>query len=315
MEPPQAASIVDPYRLGLVSPSVHYFALVARLGSIRRAAEALNVAPSSISRVIKNMEQELGTLLFERVRQRLKLTSAGELMLYHARLSVTELRRACSSIDDLHGLHRGSVSVATIESASRSLIPSVLEAFWLRHPDITADFRVAGSQEVCDAVTAGDCELGVAFDVRPARNLRRVATALFPLGVLARPGSSFARKKELKLSDLSGERLILSDSSLMLGLSVEEAFSRSLIDVFPRSRTNSIGLMVEMAKMDLGTVLQTRVGIEKEIARGELLFVPLRDPKIGQRRLMLLSRPEKELSGAGAAFLTLLAQAIEKLKI
>src|SRR5207245_8377431 len=83
------------------------------------------------------------------------------------------------------------------------------------------------------------------------------------LGVLAKPDSRFARKKELKLFDLSGERVILSDNSLMLGISVEDAFSRSLIELTRRSRTNSIGLMVEMANMNLGTVLQTRVGIER----------------------------------------------------
>ncbi|PKU25469.1 LysR family transcriptional regulator [Telmatospirillum siberiense] len=305
---------MDPYRLGLVSPRIHYFQLVARLGSIRQVAQMLNVAPSSISRVIKSLEEELGTRLFERVRQRLKLTSAGELLLYHARASSAELNRAWSEINELHGLHRGTVSVAVIESVARGLIPAVLQEFWARHPHITVDVKVAGSQQVCDLVTAGDCDLAVAFDVRVPRNVRKAATAQLPLGVLARPDSRFAGKKELKLFDLSGERVIVSDSSLTLGISVEDAFSRSLIDLARRSRTNSIGLMVDMAKMNLGTVLQTRVGIENEIAEGSLTFIPLRDPKISPRRLMLLARSEKEMSDAASAFAALLAQAIERLK-
>ena len=97
---------MDPYRLGLVATRIHYFQLVARLGSIRQAALVLTVAPSSISRVIKQLEDELGTPLFERIRQRLKLTSAGELMLYHARVSTAELNRASSKINELHGLRR-----------------------------------------------------------------------------------------------------------------------------------------------------------------------------------------------------------------
>jgi DNA-binding transcriptional LysR family regulator len=107
--------------------------------------------------------------------------------------------------------------------------------------------------------------------------------------------------------------VILSDNSLMLGISVEEAFNRSLIEVTCRSRTNSIGLMIEMADMDLGTVLQTRVGIEREIANGTFTFIPLRDPKINPRRLMLLARPQKEMSDAALAFGGLLAEAIEDL--
>jgi DNA-binding transcriptional LysR family regulator len=256
----------------------------------------------------------LGTPLFERIRQRLKLTSAGELMLYHARVSTAELNRASSKINELHGLRRGAVSVAIIESVARGLMPRVLAKFWAHHPDINVDIKVIGSRQACDAVAEGECDLAVAFDVQVPRNVRKIATVSLPLGVLAKPGSRFARKKELKLFDLSGERVILSDNSLMLGISVEDAFSRSLIELTRRSRTNSIGLMVEMANMNLGIVLQTRVGIEREIAEGTLRFVPLRDPKINPRRLMLLARSEKEMSDAASAFGALLAEAIEGLR-
>jgi len=305
---------MDPYRLGLVATRIHYFQLVARLGSIRQAALALNAAPSSISRVIKQLEDELGTPLFERIRQRLKLTSAGELMLYHARVSTAELNRAWSEINDLHGLHRGTVSVAVIESVARGLMPKALADFWAKHPEITVDVKVMGSQQVCDAVAEGDCDLALTFDVRVPRNVRRIASVTLPLGVLALPGSRFADRKELKLFDLAGERVIMSDASLMLGNSVEEAFSRSLVELNRRSRTNSIGLMVDLAKLGLGTVLQTRVGIEQEMAEGALVFVPVRDPKINPRRLMLLSRSAKEMSDAATAFGTLLAQAIDGLQ-
>lgn len=304
---------MDPYRLGLVATRIHYFQLVARLGSIRQAALVLSIAPSSISRVLKQLEDEIGTPLFERVRQRLKLTSAGELMLYHARVSTAELNRASEKINELHGLRRGRVSVSVIESAARGLMPKVLSEFWARHPEINVDIKVVGSQQASEALAEGDCDLAVAFDVQVPRHVRRIAMVSLPLGVLAPPGSRFASKKHIKLFELSGERVILSDQSLMLGISVEEAFNRSLIELTRRSRTNSIGLMVDLANMNLGTVLQTRVGIEREIADGTLVFVPLRDPKIGPRRLMLLARSEKEMPDAASAFGALLAREIERL--
>jgi DNA-binding transcriptional LysR family regulator len=304
---------MDPYRLGLVATRIHYFQLVARLGSIRQAALVLSVAPSSISRVLKQFEEEIGTPLFERVRQRLKLTSAGELMLYHARVSTAELNRASEKINELHGLRRGRVAVSVIESAARGLMPKVLSEFWAHHPEINVDIKVVGSQQASEALAEGDCDLAVAFDVQVPRNVRRIAMVSLPLGVLAPPGSRFASKKQIRLFELSGERVILSDQSLMLGISVEEAFNRSLIELTRRSRTNSIGLMVDLANMNLGTVLQTRVGIEREIADGTLVFVPLRDPKIAPRRLMLMARSEKEMPDAASAFGALLAREIERL--
>lgn len=304
---------MDPYRLRLVAPRIHYFMLVARLGSIRRASQALNVAPSSVSRILRQLEEDIGAPLFERVRQRLKLTSAGELLLYHARTSLAELNRACNEINDLHGFRRGSVSIAVIESVARGVMPDILAEFWRRHPAITVDVKVEGSQQAANLVGEGECDLAMAFDVKAPRTVRRLAVASLPLGVLALPGSRLAAKDHLRLFDLAGEKVIVSDASLMLGISLEETFARSSVDILRRTRTNSIGLMVDLAKRDLGLAMQTRVGVEQEIAQGALRFVPLRDPKISPRKLMLLSRSSKDMSDAAAALGKLLADAVERL--
>ena len=71
-------------RIGLLSTRLHYFETVVRTGTIRQAAIKLNVALSAISRSISQLEHDLGAALFERIRQRLKLTSAGELLIHHA---------------------------------------------------------------------------------------------------------------------------------------------------------------------------------------------------------------------------------------
>lgn len=143
---------MDPHRLGLISTRLHYFQLVAQLGSIRHAARALNVAPSSISRVISQLEDELDTPLFERIRQRLKLTSAGEILLYRTRVSLGELTRAYAEIGDLQGLRRGRVTIAAVESIARGLLLDVMTVFWEHYPAITVDIKVMGSRHTFDAV-------------------------------------------------------------------------------------------------------------------------------------------------------------------
>ncbi|CAN7624963.1 hypothetical protein LJR255_004710 [Pararhizobium sp. LjRoot255] len=62
------------------------------------------------------------------------------------------------------------------------------------------------------------------------------------------------------------------------------------------------------------SVLQTRVGIEQEVAEGSLIFVPLRDPKISPSRLMLLSRSPTDMSAAATAFGTLQARGLDDLQ-
>jgi DNA-binding transcriptional LysR family regulator len=305
---------MDPHRLGLISTRLHYFQLVARFGSIRQAAIAINVAPSSISRIIAQLEEDLGTQLFERVRQRLKLTSAGELMLYHARASERGLTRACTEINDLQGLRRGTVTVAVVESVARGLLPQVLAEFWQRYPAITVEVKVASSQQAFDAVNEGDCDIGIAFDVRAPRNAQRLAGVSLGVGALVRPDHALAGRSSLHLFDLSGERLVLSDLSLSLGASLEEAIHDAVVDFGRRVRTNSIGIMIDLAVRGLALALQTRVGAEREIADGILRFIPCDDPKLRPRKLLLVARSKAEISDAAASLATMLTQVIEAIK-
>jgi DNA-binding transcriptional LysR family regulator len=278
---------MDPYRLGLIATRTHYFQLVARMGSIRQASKMLNVAPSSISRVIKQLEEELGTPLFE---------------------------RAITEINDLSGLRRGTVTVAAIESASRSMLPDALEEFWQRHSEITVDVRVTSSEEAASAVGDGSCDLALAFDVRAPRNARQLASVALPLGLIVPPKSRLADRKVIRAFDMSGERLVLSDPSLSLSTSVEQLFSGSMVEFYRRTRTNSIGLMIDLARRGLGSIMQTRVGVEREIERGELLFIPLREPKLQPRRLTLMSRAKAEISEAALAFATILGHRLDRLR-
>jgi DNA-binding transcriptional LysR family regulator len=286
---------------------------VARFGSVRRAAQALNVAPSSVSRMLSQLEEEFGAPLFERVRQRLELTSAGELLLYHARASQAELARACAEIADLSGGGRGAVAIAVIESAARGLLPDALAEFWKKHPAVEVDVKVEGSQQAVERVAEGECDLALAFDTRPPRSARRLASAALSLGVLSPPRSRFARNGSLRLSDLAGEIVIASDSSLMLGMALNETLSRAGVELTRRASTNSIGLMVDLARRGLGLAMQTRLGVEPEIAAGALAFTPLRDPRLKARELALISRPAKDTSEAALHFGKLIGQRLERL--
>jgi DNA-binding transcriptional LysR family regulator len=297
-------------RLGLVSTRLHYFQTVVQLGSIRRAAQTLNIAPSAVSRTIRQLEQELGTPLFERARQRLKLTSAGEILVYHARASGMELDRASAFIGDLQGLKRGSVSIAAVESATRGLLPDVLSRFWRRYPEIVVKVRTAGSSEAFQAVLDSDCDLAVVFDVRVSKSAQRLAGAVLRLGALVRPDHRHAGRREARLRDFAGERLLLSDASLTLGSTIEAAMMESAVEFSARSITNSIHLMADFALRGLGTTFQTRVGVERELERRELVFIPLSDPQLRPRKLLLIARSKVHLPEAPAALAKMLSEAI-----
>jgi DNA-binding transcriptional LysR family regulator len=306
---------MDARRLGLISMRLHYFQIVAQMGSIRRAAHSLNVAPSAISRSIVQLEHDLGAPLFERVRQRLRLTSAGEILVYHARITQAELSKASALIDDLKGLRRGSVGIAAAESVARGLFPQLMSRFWERFPDITVDIRVMGSRQAIEAVFEGECDLALAFDFRgPKKTVTQLASASLSIGALVLPEHRLARRNNVRLRDFAGERVLLSDASLTLGESIQEAMRDLLVAVPPRARTNSISVMTALAVHGCGVAFQTRVGVEGELARGDLVFLPLREPQLRPRKLILAARSKGHLPRASAALAEMLTKALERVE-
>ena len=85
---------------------------VARMGSIRKAAEHLNLTPSAMNRRIQDLETEVGTPLFERRPRGVKLTTAGEMFVRYARSQIADAGRMKSHVEDLRGLRRGPVLIA-----------------------------------------------------------------------------------------------------------------------------------------------------------------------------------------------------------
>lgn len=304
---------MDPRQLGLIASRLQYFQAVVTYGSIRRASQFLNVAPSAISRSIRQMEEELGAPLFDRIRQRLKLTSAGETLAYHARSSHRELARACSFIEDLQGLRRGRISIVGVESAMRGMLPRALSAFWQRHPNVTVELRTAGSREAADAVGNGDCDLAIVFDTRVPASARRLASADVRLGALVKPDHAAAGLPGVRLRDFVDQRIMMADSSLSLGKWIEDATLQSGVVLQVRAVANSINELIDFTVNGDGVTFQTRVGVERELERGDLVFVPLLDRSLKPRKLTLIAAGHGQLPEAPASLAVMLTEAVSAL--
>src|SRR6202165_35778 len=87
---------------------MRYVDEVARTGSIRKAADHLNVTASAVNRRIMDLEEELGAQLFERRPRGVRLTAAGEVLVHYLREQDGEVERMKSQIEDLKGLRRGT---------------------------------------------------------------------------------------------------------------------------------------------------------------------------------------------------------------
>jgi DNA-binding transcriptional LysR family regulator len=274
----------------LHSRMLRYLDEVARAGSIRKAADRLNIASSAINRQILTLEQELGTPIFERLRKRLRLTATGELLIAHVRQTLREHERMRARIEDLRGLRHGKVVIATMGGLAGSILPAIITAFRQRHPGAQTVVTVLPVGEIMAALANGEAELGLGFDLPEDAALRVSATFECKLGAVVRPGHPLAGLRSVSLSACLGYPIILPATGLTLRRTLDDAFARSTIKIVPVLETNAIELIKRTAMLDLGIGFLNVVDVAEERRRGELAFVPLSDRHVKPQLLKLAHR-------------------------
>ncbi|MCI4589594.1 LysR family transcriptional regulator [Sphingobium sp. BYY-5] len=146
-----------------------YIDEVARVGSVRQAAERLNVTPSALLRRIQDVEHDLNAIIFERHSSGVRLTAAGEVLIGWIRLQTSELRRVYSQIEELEGLQRGEVRIACSQAVARSFVLRHITNFRKQHPNVK--FKVAVTDHSTAVRSLMEYEMDLVLIFRPLRSL------------------------------------------------------------------------------------------------------------------------------------------------
>jgi DNA-binding transcriptional LysR family regulator len=282
-----------------VTMSMHSFFTAARLGSIRAAADHLHIAPSAVSRHISKLEAALGTTLFERLPRGLRLSSAGELFLYHARESSKQIDRARSLISDMQGLKRGHVSIATTESVAVGFLPPPVAAFWQKYPDITLSIYTTRSNQAFAGVTQGEFDLAIGFDMPDDVPLRVLAAARLIIGAWVPGNHKLAQATSIKLADVVSDRVLLPDESVGLRSLLNPQLRREGT-TDPRLVSNSTSVLEIFVALGCGASIFTKMGIGQMRLNGDAAFRPLKGLSTRSQTLQLCARPGG-LSPSGVA--------------
>lgn len=182
---------------------------LARRGTIAEVAEALSYSPSSVSAQLRVLEREAGVALLEPVGRRVRLTTAGEVLVDRATTLLADAERAEAELAALQGEVVGTVRVAAFQSAVLALLPSALRGLRGAHPDLTVVVTELEPEVSLPALARGDLDLVLAEEY-PAHPLPR------PLGLDRQPLLSDSldlvapvQWPVRELSDLAGRPLAL----------------------------------------------------------------------------------------------------------
>jgi acyl-CoA synthetase (NDP forming)/DNA-binding transcriptional LysR family regulator len=225
--------------------SLRYFFEVAKAGSFRKASAQVHVAASAINRHVKHLEEEMGSPLFERGRGRegLRLTAAGEILLYRLKRAMTELGAAGSEIDALQGLRRGTVNFGANEGIWREVLPGVLTQFRSDHPGIQYHVVTAHSPRLVEMVLADEVDFALAFNPPPHESLTLAAKLNVGACVMVRRNHPLASRRALRLRDCAQYELVMPDESLALRGTLDKMFAQAGLAPQVALTTNSYEVM------------------------------------------------------------------------
>ena len=273
----------------LHSRLLHYVDEVARTGSIRKAANRLNVAASAISRQILALEMQLGTPIFQRLPKKLILTAAGEILIGHVRQTLKELTRAQAKIEELKGLRRGEITVAMMSGLASNLVPGAVREFRLANPRVKLCLTLYNTgAEIQSAVANGEADLGIGFDFAKDANLKLLGRTIARLGGVMAPDHPLAKRANIRLSDCIDYPIVIADPSSAIRPYLDAAFSLAALDLQPIIETNSIEIMRQAAILNNGITFLTPFDIDFERRAGRLVHVGIRELANDAQTLMLI---------------------------
>lgn len=136
------------------------FVEVARLGGFTQAAHTLHISQSAVSKQVAQLEQSLGTPVFDRLGSHVRLTAAGNVVLQRAEGMLRLQKELLSELDDLSHLTRGELRLGLPLLGSDALFAGLFAEYRRRYPNIQVQLLEGGSLVVEQAVLSGELEIG-----------------------------------------------------------------------------------------------------------------------------------------------------------
>ncbi|MCV7285641.1 LysR family transcriptional regulator [Mycolicibacterium wolinskyi] len=288
---------------------IEHFIAVAGEMSFTRAAHRAHVVQSALSTSIAKLERELGVELFDRSRQQIKLTAAGERFLTHSYDVMRAARAATESIGEYRGALSGTVEFGSLISFGPISVARALGDFHRAHPFVRIRLHLSqsGASAYLTALIEGSLDLAlvsVPNRFPPQLDMR----LLFEENMVfvCRDDHAYARKKRVGFAELAAEDLVGLPSEFGLRRLMDDAFRAAGAEAHTQYEVPAgFAAIADLVGNGLGTSFMP---VSEARRFAELKSIDLADPVIWQ--VYLASPPAEQLTPATARLAdTLLAAA------
>jgi len=279
-----------------------YFIAVARHKSFSKAAQVSHVSQSVISKLVKNLEEELGVTLLNRNSKKVTLTDAGELFLIEADKVIILFNNLTSMFENKSIIPRGKVSIGLPLMTDPVSFAQLLGKFKGEYPEIETELYEYGSKKIESAIKDGILDIGIIC--RLPVNSQMYDSFSFshnPLKVVVHPHHALAEFKKVSLSALAQESFILSSSEFSLHDEIIRKCNEVGFDPKIVLETSQMELIIQTVAVNLGIALIPK-NICERLSHKLVRTIPLVNPEI-LHNISVVWKRERPLSYPAKLFI------------
>lgn len=254
---------------------LRYFTALAASLSFTRAAERVHVTQSTLSHQIRQLEEELGSPLFDRVGKRVALTEAGETFLAYATRAIQEIDQGVGALKVVEGELQGRVRVGATHSFNLGFIPECVAIFLKRHPTVHMSVQELSADNIVSQIRSGDLDLGISY--RPTALSGLVFEPLYneEMVLVVGPGHPLFKRRRVRMVELHRQALVLLPREFATRTLLDECFVASGAEPRVVAEMNTVSPMLSLVeRLDIATIVSGNVVPQG----GALKAIPIESP-------------------------------------
>jgi len=259
------------------------YCLVVETKSFSRAAQAKRMTQSAMSRLVKNLEDELGVQLLRREGKAATPTPAGKLFYDQAKKILEQYREMENSINGLIHRVNGPLSIGVSKTPAAYLLPQLLYTFSRAYPDIGLEITVSNTEQIILGLRKGAVDIGIVDGSVNDHNISAEKIAGDEIVIISAEDNPLAGKNKISLQDLASQPFIMPEPG---------SGAREIVDIFFREQgiaaknvnvhmtIGSPELIVQMVQAGMGIAFVSKWSVFKAVKEGTLKLLKFSNKKL-----------------------------------
>lgn len=256
------------------------FINAAKMSSFSKAAESLGYTQAAVTIQIKNLEDELGVKLFDRMGKQVTLTNRGKKLLKHAHNIFKEVNQAKNELKPTGELD-GRLVIGTNESLCFSKLPALLTYFRAHHPKMNISIVFDSPDPLLEMMEHNKVDLVYFLDEpRYSNSWNKEMEEKEPVVFVCASRCRFAGQKNVHIEDFLDQPFFLTEKNANYRRALDKYLASKNIELTPFVEISDTEFILKMVELNNGMSFLPKFAVEKSVEEGHLAIVDTAEPEI-----------------------------------